>query len=130
MKHFKKLMELIDPDSNYKLYRTTVKQAAPPALPWLGLTLSDLTFIEVGNPDCEDSQKQLSHSIESVLKFQKLPYRTSSLNPQTEQMDALFQELPHEDYESLYELSLYLEPRTAPKADRTSLRIPRKASAH
>jgi len=36
---------------NYKLLRDAVKQSTPPCLPYLGVYLADLTFIEDGNPD-------------------------------------------------------------------------------
>ncbi len=45
--------QLIDPRSNFKNYRTTVKKAQPPLIPFEGLYLQDITFIEE-NPDFID----------------------------------------------------------------------------
>ncbi|KAJ1915995.1 hypothetical protein H4219_004017 [Mycoemilia scoparia] len=38
-------------DRNYSEYRATVRNSEPPLLPFLGLYLTDLTFINDGNPD-------------------------------------------------------------------------------
>jgi len=45
------LVELISPQSSYKIMRATLKESSPPTLPYIGIYLSDLTFIEEGNPN-------------------------------------------------------------------------------
>jgi hypothetical protein len=37
--------------SNYKALRTLVHNAPPPCIPFFGMYLTDLTFLEDGNPD-------------------------------------------------------------------------------
>eukprot|EP00300_Choanocystis_sp_HF-7_P039875 c6222_g1_i1.p1 GENE.c6222_g1_i1~~c6222_g1_i1.p1 ORF type:complete len:815 (+),score=182.58 c6222_g1_i1:28-2445(+) len=41
----------LSPDKNYKAYREHLKTADPPCVPYLGVYLSDLTFMEEGNKD-------------------------------------------------------------------------------
>ncbi|KAJ1655371.1 Ras guanine nucleotide exchange factor bud5 [Coemansia sp. RSA 25] len=40
----------MDPDHNYANYRAILRRSQPPLLPFLGLYLTDLTFLEDGNP--------------------------------------------------------------------------------
>ena len=37
--------------SSYKVYRNTLHSECMPCLPYIGVYLTDLTFIEDGNPD-------------------------------------------------------------------------------
>ncbi|KAJ2579771.1 hypothetical protein GGH95_002931, partial [Coemansia sp. RSA 1836] len=46
----KRLHEAMDPDHNYANYRAILRRSQPPLLPFLGLYLTDLTFLEDGNP--------------------------------------------------------------------------------
>ncbi|KRZ22761.1 Guanine nucleotide-releasing factor 2, partial [Trichinella pseudospiralis] len=43
---------LIDSSQSFKVYRTALAETKPPCLPYLGLILQDLTFVQVGNADC------------------------------------------------------------------------------
>ncbi|KRZ52813.1 Guanine nucleotide-releasing factor 2 [Trichinella nativa] len=42
---------LIDSSQSFKVYRTALAETKPPCLPYLGLILQDLTFVQVGNAD-------------------------------------------------------------------------------
>ncbi|KAJ2499203.1 Ras guanine nucleotide exchange factor bud5 [Coemansia sp. RSA 1972] len=44
------LHEATDPDHNYANYRNMLRRSQPPLLPFLGLYLTDLTFLDDGNP--------------------------------------------------------------------------------
>ncbi|KAJ1933588.1 hypothetical protein FBU59_005979, partial [Linderina macrospora] len=46
----KRLHEATDPDRNYANYRALLRRSQPPLLPFMGLYLTDLTFLEDGNP--------------------------------------------------------------------------------
>ncbi|KAJ2484356.1 hypothetical protein EV174_002493 [Coemansia sp. RSA 2320] len=46
----KRLHAAMDPDHNYANYRAILRRSQPPLLPFLGLYLTDLTFLEDGNP--------------------------------------------------------------------------------
>lgn len=46
-----KLSQLIDSRSSFKAYRQALAETDPPCIPYLGLILQDLTFVDYGNPD-------------------------------------------------------------------------------
>ncbi|KAJ1721204.1 hypothetical protein LPJ61_006069 [Coemansia biformis] len=46
----RRIHEAMDPDHNYANYRSLLRRSEPPFLPFLGLYLTDLTFIDDGNP--------------------------------------------------------------------------------
>ncbi|KAI8323596.1 ras GEF [Martensiomyces pterosporus] len=63
----KRLHEAMDPDRNYANYRAILRRSEPPLLPFLGLYLTDLTFLEDGNPtyrQCDYLDDQQLHSFE------------------------------------------------------------------
>ena len=43
---FKELEEIVSVDRNYKNVRSIIKTVKPPCIPYIGVTLTDLTFIE------------------------------------------------------------------------------------
>lgn len=50
------LQEIVEPAQNNKVLRTRLHDHVPPCLPFLGMYLTDLTFVDIGNP----ATKQLS----------------------------------------------------------------------
>ncbi|KAJ3205890.1 hypothetical protein HDU82_004890 [Entophlyctis luteolus] len=48
---FKELCDLMSLDKNFARYRETIQSSNPPCLPYFGLCLTDLTFIEDGSAD-------------------------------------------------------------------------------
>jgi len=78
---FKNLNSLMAPKFNFKVYRDVLHTKNPPCLPFLGVYLTDLTFIEEGSPDILDNghinmvkRSQISGVIKEILQFQQLPY--------------------------------------------------------
>lgn len=57
---WKNLLEVMDRDGNYKNYREMLKLVPPPSLPYLGVFLSDLTFIADGNVDMLEGGKYIN----------------------------------------------------------------------
>eukprot|EP01086_Lenisia_limosa_P012067 TRINITY_DN3936_c0_g1_i1.p1 TRINITY_DN3936_c0_g1~~TRINITY_DN3936_c0_g1_i1.p1 ORF type:complete len:950 (-),score=365.17 TRINITY_DN3936_c0_g1_i1:375-3224(-) len=51
MAKYDELRELMNNRGSYKAFRAAVHHAEPPLVPYLGVFLTDLTFIEDGNPD-------------------------------------------------------------------------------
>lgn len=49
--HFAAMEKLMDMHSNYKAYRELLSATPSPCIPFLGLFLTDLTFIDDGNPN-------------------------------------------------------------------------------
>jgi len=81
-------------DKSYKMYRQHIKIVSPPCIPFLGVYLKDLTFIEDGNLNLVNGlinfskRKQLSDVIQSLLQFQghvynlqKVPQIVTFLQP-------------------------------------------------
>ena len=48
--NYEELKEFLETRNNYKALRSAIKTSNPPLIPYLGIYLSDLTFIEDGNP--------------------------------------------------------------------------------
>ncbi|KAJ3379128.1 hypothetical protein HDU84_006996, partial [Entophlyctis sp. JEL0112] len=48
---FKELCDLMSLDKNFSRYRETIQSSNPPCLPYFGLCLTDITFIEDGSSD-------------------------------------------------------------------------------
>mmetsp|Transcript_9047 Transcript_9047/g.37312 ORF Transcript_9047/g.37312 Transcript_9047/m.37312 type:complete len:449 (-) Transcript_9047:55-1401(-) len=57
---------LLDTKNNYSQYRSVVAAATPPVIPFLGVYLRDLTFIEDGN---QDKMKSGLVNVEKLLLF-------------------------------------------------------------
>ena len=51
-------------DGNRKAYRQCLGAATPPCIPYLGVYLTDLTFLEEGNPDFVSITVRRSHPLE------------------------------------------------------------------
>ncbi|KAJ3338249.1 hypothetical protein HDU83_008239, partial [Entophlyctis luteolus] len=57
---FKELCELMSLDKNFARYRETIQSSNPPCLPYFGLCLTDLTFIEDGSADVLKAREKVS----------------------------------------------------------------------
>ncbi len=71
----KTLQAVVDPSQNNKMLRTRLHDHVPPCLPFLGMFLTDLTFVDVGNPATkqlpghDDGSEQ--HAGLTVVNFDK-----------------------------------------------------------
>jgi hypothetical protein len=83
MQSFQKLQKLIDNRKNYSNYRMVLEDAPLPCFPYVGLSLKDLTFIEDGNENFLDEEKEvinwqkmsmISKIFDSMQRFQQHPY--------------------------------------------------------
>jgi len=92
-------------------------KAKPPALPYLGMYLTDLTFIDDGNPDVVDSKinwnkRELTYRVLSEIElYQQVQYSFPAVEP----IRTFLTELPGINEKELFELSLLREPRETPK---------------
>ncbi len=48
---YAELVELMSEKKSYKNFRELMQQVNPPCIPYLGVYLTDLTFIDDGNPN-------------------------------------------------------------------------------
>jgi hypothetical protein len=112
-KIFGELEALMSPVKSFATYRAKLRSSKPPAVPYLGVYLQDLTFIEDGNPDQIDGLVNFERLglvygvLKEVLLFQQQSYGFPVLEP----MSTLLISLPFATEKNLYDLSLMREPR-------------------
>lgn len=114
---WEELQAKISADNNSRIYREMLRQATLPVMPYLGLYLTDITFIEDGNPDFLEvdgenlinfkKRELIYRVIDEIQRYQQTPYKTQ-VDPTV--LSAL-QELPFNNDDDLYALSLQREPR-------------------
>ncbi|KAK0116572.1 hypothetical protein ONS96_012429 [Cadophora gregata f. sp. sojae] len=126
----KGLQAIVEPDKNYAVLRRRLHDHVPPCLPFVGMYLTDLTFVDAGNA----AQRQLpglgdSEGI-SVINFDKhtrtakiigelqrfqIPYRLADVPELQEWIQAQIVRVKssseNENVQQYYRKSLLLEPR-------------------
>jgi len=114
---FKQLENHQDPASSFKFLRDQMKTAGTVAIPYVGTYLSDLTFMDEGNPDFinMDNNKLINfpkhHLIFRTIK-QLQQYQSSKFDLSTkEPLYTFLFTMPSLHEKELYELSLEREPR-------------------
>ncbi|CAF1324688.1 unnamed protein product [Rotaria sordida] len=111
-----KLQNLVHSDGKFKNLRDTLTKVDPPCVPYLGLYLSDLTFIEESSSDISENlinfskMRMKTHIINEVHRFQSTPFKIKH-NPRVCAYLLDRSRLLTED--QCYILSLKLEPRTS-----------------
>lgn len=106
-----------DPSNSFKNYREDIKQAGPTAIPYFTLYLSDLTFMDEGNPDslCLDEtplinfpkHQMVFRTMKGLEKYQQSKFSLEKKEPYY----TLLHHMPGLDEKELYQLSLEREPR-------------------
>jgi hypothetical protein len=112
------LKKATDHSRNYADYRIALKRAPLPALPFLGLFLTDLTFTDDGNPDTRNNGKLINFDkyaktakiISDLVRYQ-VPYPLSEVGEIQDYLNQSIQDRGTRDAQDLYDLSLRLEPR-------------------
>lgn len=66
------LRKLADHGRNYHEYRSKLRNTAPPAVPFLGLYLTDVTFCREGNPSHRTSPVHPDKKLLNFNKYHKL----------------------------------------------------------
>eukprot|EP00164_Ancoracysta_twista_P017401 GFYU01029618.1.p1 GENE.GFYU01029618.1~~GFYU01029618.1.p1 ORF type:complete len:433 (-),score=120.40 GFYU01029618.1:214-1512(-) len=107
------LAGLMNSNQSFQKYRTALAEAQAPCIPYLGVYLSDLTFIEDGNKATIDGlinwfkHMRVYSVLAKVREYQQFPYPFQQID---EAMDILH-EIDEHDQDILYNLSLQREPR-------------------
>ncbi|XP_054858847.1 ras-specific guanine nucleotide-releasing factor 1 isoform X1 [Eublepharis macularius] len=110
-----KLQRLVSSEGRFKNLREALKNCDPPCVPYLGMYLTDLAFIEEGTPNyTEDGlvnfskMRMISHIIREIRQFQQTAYK---IEHQAKVTQYLLDQTFVMDEESLYEASLQIEPK-------------------
>ncbi|KAI0913600.1 ras guanine nucleotide exchange factor domain-containing protein [Ustulina deusta] len=135
---FRALQAIVEPANNHRVLRARLQGHVPPCLPFLGMFLTDLTFVDIGNPATKqhpgvglqgqgmtvinfDKHSRTAKIITDLQRFQ-LPYRMTELLDMQEWLQAQIVRMKELDQSnvqvSYYRKSLLLEPRE------TALRTP------
>lgn len=120
LKQLEDLRTLMSPNQNSKAIRDLMGTIAPPCIPYIGLFLTDLTFIEDGNQDFLtehnlinwDKRRKVSAVILQVRQFQQLAYCLSPVAP----IQEWYKQVVVLDANAAYELSLLREPKASSAA--------------
>ncbi|XP_005919178.1 ras-specific guanine nucleotide-releasing factor 2 isoform X3 [Haplochromis burtoni] len=110
-----KLQKIVSSEGRFKNLRETLKNCNPPCVPYLGMYLTDLAFIEEGTPNFTEEglvnfskMRMISHIIREIRQFQQTPYR---IEHQPKVTQYLLDKTLIMDEDTLYDLSLKIEPR-------------------
>ena len=126
----KVLQTVVEPDKNYVTLRRRLHDHVPPCLPFVGTYLTDLTFVDAGNPATKQLPGIGDHESISVINFDKhtrtakiigelqrfqLPYRLTEVPEIQEWLQAQVVRVKStseiENVQQYYRKSLLLEPR-------------------
>jgi len=113
---FQELKELTSHDKAYATLRAAIQSTNPPVIPYLGMYLSDLVFIEEGNPKKFQPDdlinyyrcKLISTAIKKIQQYQHGSYALEKV--ESIQVKLLRQVLVCEEAD-MYAISSYHEPR-------------------
>jgi len=127
------IRKLADHARNYHEYRSRLRNTAPPAVPFLGLYLTDITFCREGNPSYRSSPKNPAKQLLNFNKYHKLarivqdmqrfqvPYNLKAIPVVQEYLNHAFEQAKHHgDLQDLYRRSLMVEPRQPAETPTTS----------
>ncbi|XP_065348892.1 ras-specific guanine nucleotide-releasing factor 2-like isoform X3 [Cloeon dipterum] len=112
-----KLQTIVSADGRFRNLRDALHRCDPPCIPYLGMYLTDLSFIEEGTPNFTDEgllnfskMRMIAHVIREIRHFQQTPYKIELISKVTNYL--LDPSLLLDD-DQLYNMSLEIEPRTS-----------------
>ncbi|THH20117.1 hypothetical protein EW146_g1212 [Bondarzewia mesenterica] len=128
------IRKLADHARNYRDYRSRLRNTAPPAVPFLGLYLTDVTFCREGNPSHRASPMAADKKLLNFNKYHKMarivqdmqrfqvPYTLKEIPEVQAYLTLAFENSRHHgDLQDLYRRSLLVEPKqpadTPPSGD-------------
>jgi hypothetical protein len=141
------LKTITDVGRNYAVLRQRLHNHVAPCIPFVGIYLTDLTFIDVGNGTTRQLPGDAEHDSVSVINFDKhmktakiinqlqsfqVPYRLAAVPEMQEWMEAQIQRVRSSDQsnvQSYYRRSLLLEPRESQPPTRGSPSVDNSAQS-
>ena len=112
---------LMNHNGNYRTYRQLLHASDPPLIPYLGVYLTDLTFIEEGNPNLVDGRLinfdkrfHIADVIQEIQQYQSIGYE-KSLSP-VEEIQHWICTVEARGEEETFQLSVRNEPKKTDEA--------------
>lgn len=111
------MRQLMASTKNFGEYRERLRRANPPCIPFLGVYLTDLTFIEDGIASIVKNSNLINFAkrtktaevIRDIQQYQNVPY---SLNPVPDLQEYILSNMREAgDVHEMYDKSLQIEPR-------------------
>lgn len=111
------MRKLMASTKNFREYRETLHTSNPPCIPFFGVYLTDLTFIEDGIPSLLKKtnlinfakRAKTAEEIRDIQQYQNVPY---PLQPVPELQDYILTSMQQaSDVHEMYDKSLQIEPR-------------------
>mmetsp|Transcript_4765 Transcript_4765/g.13358 ORF Transcript_4765/g.13358 Transcript_4765/m.13358 type:complete len:731 (-) Transcript_4765:56-2248(-) len=115
MAKFDQIQKVMSHEHSYKLYRQQLHSIDPPLVPYLGMYLTDMVFIEEGNKDKQDGlinfakRTKLGEVINEIKQYQ-IDYRRVIYIKKQHVLDWL-QNLPSISDDDAYKFSVRVEPK-------------------
>ncbi|KAJ8300665.1 hypothetical protein KUTeg_022184 [Tegillarca granosa] len=115
----KEFCQLIDSSASFRAYRLALAETDPPCIPYIGLILQDLTFVNIGNQDYLPDgtinfakRWQQFNILDSMRRFKNCHYEIKK----QDKILAVFNKFDdHLTEESLWQISEKIKPRGGKK---------------
>ncbi|XP_014612802.1 PREDICTED: ras-specific guanine nucleotide-releasing factor 2-like [Polistes canadensis] len=127
-----KLQNIVSSDGRFRNLRDALHRCDPPCIPYLGLYLTDLSFIEEGTPNFTEEgllnfskMRMIAHVIREIRHFQQTPYKIELITKVTNYLLDSSLLLNEKD---LYRMSLEIEPRASRLSSSTLINLPPSVS--
>ena len=120
---YTELTEILSSDQSYKSFRAFLKTVDGACIPYLGMYLTDLTFIEDGNPDkigdLHNFSKRtfVSNIIQEIQQYQQTPYHLEECSIISNYLEKISEKNLSGD--EAYKISLQILPRGGAKPTAT-----------
>jgi len=107
--------KLLTAEKSYHVYRQNLHLSTPPCIPYIGVYLTDLTYMEDGNPNFIDNRinftkrSLISTLIREIQQYQAISYNIKPIKELQQLLE--FPIFSEEMEKRLYEISLIREPR-------------------
>ncbi|XP_032666543.1 ras-specific guanine nucleotide-releasing factor 2-like isoform X3 [Odontomachus brunneus] len=123
-----RLQHIVSSDGRFRNLRDALHRCDPPCIPYLGLYLTDLSFIEEGTPNLTEDgllnfskMRMIAHVIREIRHFQQTPYKIELITKVSNYLLDTSLLLNEKD---LYRMSLEIEPRTSRLSNSTIIGLP------
>ena len=117
---YEQLQELMSQENNWQKYRQSLGSEDPPLIPYLGVYLTDLTFLDDANPNTLgngainfEKRRKLADLIEEVHQYQQEPYHFVEVKGMQEELRKSMKEKVGGGFseQDLFNFSLIVEPK-------------------